>query len=317
MSDENINVNEKEEVKEAAPVEEQNYVQKIEAARADFYKGYKTSRTISNILMFVMVGGICGVMFLVLSNNKTMQIIGYVLAGVLLAGMIAFHIATRKQLPNKTKNYITVMTESLNQEMFNDNGYSEIKVDPEERLKMDDLVGDGIYSGASEVRSRNVVHGVYKNHHFLYAEAALVRPSTRKQQDPPLFVGRYVSVPNDMKFDGRFVFVYKNPKEPLDLPNAVEDLTVLEEKEDFVVYGPEGANYHNAINNKIVSQLNKIELGGHLLNMNIVFWGGHTAAYISYDDTIMSVPFDKPLDKEGFDKSFDDLLNCLIAITLE
>ena len=267
--------------------------------------------------MFVMVGGICGVMFLVLSNNKTMQIIGYVLAGVLLAGMIAFHIATRKQLPNKTKNYITVMTESLNQEMFNDNGYSEIKVDPEERLKMDDLVGDGIYSGASEVRSRNVVHGVYKNHHFLYAEAALVRPSTRKQQDPPLFVGRYVSVPNDMKFDGRFVFVYKNPKEPLDLPNAVEDLTVLEEKEDFVVYGPEGANYHNAINNKIVSQLNKIELGGHLLNMNIVFWGGHTAAYISYDDTIMSVPFDKPLDKEGFDKSFDDLLNCLIAITLE
>ena len=46
MSEENINVNENEEVKEAAPVENLNYVQKIEAARADFYKAYKSSRTI-------------------------------------------------------------------------------------------------------------------------------------------------------------------------------------------------------------------------------------------------------------------------------
>jgi len=317
MSEENINVNENEEVKEATPVENLNYVQKIEAARADFYKAYKSSRTVSNILMFVMVAGICGVMFLVLQNQKPLQIVGYVLAGVLLLGMIAFYFFTRKKLPNKTQNYIKVMVASINEEMFNDKGFSDIKADPEGKLKMDDLVGDGIYSGATEVRSRNVIHGVYKNHHFLYAEAALVRPSTRKQQVPPLFVGRYVSVPNDMKFDGRYVFVFKNPKEPLDIPNAVEDLAVLEEKDSFVAYGPEGTKYQDVINSKIIAQLNKLQIEGHLLNMNVVFWAGHTAAYISYDDAIMSVPFDKPLDKEGFDKSFNDLLNCLKAITME
>lgn len=317
MSEENINVNENEEVKEAAPAEELNYAQKIEAARADFFKTYKNSRTMSNILMFVMVIGVCGVMFLIFSQQKNLQIIGYIVAGVLLAGMIAFYIVTRKKLPNKTQEYIKIMAASINEEMFNDKDYSDIKTDPEEKLKMDDLAGDGIYSGANEVRSRNVIHGVYKKHHFLYAEAALVRPSTRKQQVPPLFVGRYVSVPNDMKFDGRFVLVYKNPKEPLDLPNAVEDLKVLEEKDNFVVYGPEGSNYHDALNNKIISQLNKLQIEGHLLNLNVVFWGGHTAAYLSYDDAIMSVPFDKPLDKEGFDKSFNDLLNCLKAITME
>ena len=317
MSEENINVNENEEVKEAVPAEELNYAQKIEAARADFFKTYKNSRTMSNILMFVMVIGVCGVMFLIFSQQKNLQIIGYIVAGVLLAGMIAFYIVTRKKLPNKTQEYIKIMAASINEEMFNDKDYSDIKADPEEKLKMDDLAGDGIYSGANEVRSRNVIHGVYKKHHFLYAEAALVRPSTRKQQVPPLFVGRYVSVPNDMKFDGRFVLVYKNPKEPLDLPNAVEDLKVLEEKDNFVVYGPEGSNYHDALNNKIISQLNKLQIEGHLLNLNVVFWGGHTAAYLSYDDAIMSVPFDKPLDKEGFDKSFNDLLNCLKAITME
>lgn len=321
MSDENIKVNENEEVKEEAPAQEvepqKSYDQEIEAARLDFHKAYKTSRTTSNILMFGMVIAICGIMFLVMSNSQVLKIIGYVLAGLIVVGMVVFYVFNRNRLPNKTKDYIKTLTTAVNRELFSDKGFDEIKVDPEERLKMDDLVGDGIYTGASEVRSRNVVHGTYKKHHFLYSEAALVRPSSRKQQNPPLFVGRYVSVPNDMKFDGRFVFVYKNPKEPLDLPNAVEDLVVLEEKEDFVVYGPEGANYHDVINNKTVSQLNKIEIGEHLLNLNVVFWGGHTAVYISYDDTIMSVPVDKPLDKAAFDKSFDDLLNCFKAITME
>ena len=124
-------------------------------------------------------------------------------------------------------------------------------------------------------------------------------------------------MPNDMKFDGRFVFVFKNPKEPLDLPNAVDDLKVLEEKEDFVVYGPEAANYHNIIKNNVISQLRKIEIGGHLLNINVAFWAGHTAVYLSYDDAIMSVPFDKPLDKAGFEKSFEDLLISFNAITEE
>ena len=358
MSDENINVNEKEEVKEEAPTEEVEqaeekapaqeeapneekptevqaeqepketaqikerenvsaYDKEIEDARLDFHKAYKSSRMISNILMFAVVIVMVGIMFLIMAKENYLKIIGYVLAGLAVVGMVIYYIFNRNRLPNKTKSYIKVLTNAVNREMFSDKDFADISIDAEERLKMDDLAGDGIYSGASEVRSRNVVHGTFKGHHFLYSEAALVRPYNRKQQTPPLFVGRYISVPNNMKFDGHFIFVYKNPKEPLDLPNAVEDLKVLEEKEDFVVYGPEGANYHQVINNKILSQLNRIKIEGHLLNLNVVFWGGHTAVYISYDDAIMSVPVEKPLDKAGFDKSFDDLLICFRAITEE
>ena len=182
---------------------------------------------------------------------------------------------------------------------------------------MDDLVGDGVYAEATGINSRNVVRGVYNGHHFLYAEAALTRPSTRKQQVPPLFVGRYISVPNQMKFVGHFIFNFKNPKQPLDLPNAIGDLKALEEKDDFVVYGPEGANYHDIIDNKIIAQFKKLQVEGHLLNVNVVFWGGHTAVYLSYDDAILSVPFDKPFDKDGFEKSLDDLVICLKAMSEE
>ena len=322
MLDENIKENEEVEVKEEAPTEEQpvneiSYDQVVESARKDLYKAYTVSRRISNILMFVVVGAIVGIMFLIINNNQVLKIVGYCLAGAFLIGMVLYYVLNRKRFPNKTKEYVALVSKTMNDEMFKNQEFAEINSNPEEKLALDDLVGDGIYNEATGVNSRNVVRGTYKKHHFLYAEAALTRPSTRKQQVPPLFVGRYVSVPNDLKFDGRYVVVIKNPKEPLDLPNAVSDLAVLEDKDDFMVYGPEGTNYRDAINNKVISQLKKLQIGGHLLNVNVVFWSGHSAAYVSYDDTIMSVPFDKPLDKAGFDQSFKDLLACFNALTEE
>ena len=324
MLDENIKENEQVEVQEEAPASEEeqqvitkSYDQVIEDARKALYKSYVTSRRISNILMFVVVAAIVGVMFMIISNNQVLKIVGYCLAGALLIGMILYYVLTRKNFPNKTKDYVALVSKTVNAELFKNQEFEEINSNPEEKLGLDDLIGDGVYAEATGVNSRNIVRGTYKGHHFLYAEAALTRPSTRKQQVPPLFVGKYVSLPNNYKFDGRFVVVMKNPKDPLDLPNAVSDLVSLEDKDDFVVYGVEGSNYHNAIDNKVISQLKKLQIGGHLLNVNIVFWSGHSAAYISYDDTIMSVPFDKPLDKAGFDQSFKDLLVCLNALTEE
>ena len=323
MLDENIKENEQVEAKEEVavaeeqPVVEKTYDRVIEDARKELYKSYTMSRRVSNILMFVVVAAIVGIMFLVINNNQVLKIVGYSLAGALLVGMILYYVLTRKNFPNKTKDYVTLVSKTVNAEIFKNQEFDEINSNPDEKLGLDDLIGDGVYQEATGVNSRNVVRGTYKKHHFLYAEAALTRPSTRKQQVPPLFVGKYISLPNDLKFDGRFVLVFKNPKDPLDLPNAVNDLAVLEDKDDFMVYGPEGSNYRDVINNKVVSQLKKLQIGGHLLNVNVVFWSGHSAAYISYDDTIMSVPFDKPLDKAGFDQSFKDILNCFNALTEE
>ena len=323
MLDENIKETEQVEAKEAEapvqeqPVEEKSYDQVVEDARKELYKSYTMSRRISNILMFVVVGAIVGIMFLVINNNQVLKIVGYSLAGALLIGMILYYVLNRKRFPNKTRDYVALVSKTMNDEMFKNQEFAEIKSNPDEKLALDDLIGDGVYAEATGINSRNVVRGTYKNHHFLYAEAALTRPSTRKQQVPPLFVGKYISVPNDLKFDGRFVVVVKNPKEPLDLPNAVSDLAVLVDKDEFMIYGPEGANIRDAINNKVISQLKKLEIGGHLLNINVVFWAGHSAAYVSYDDTSMSVPFDKPLDKAGFDQSFKDLLVCFNALTEE
>lgn len=316
MSDELIN--EKEDLKESQPAEEAKpYNIVIEDARKELHKSYTTSRRISNILMFVVLAAIVGIMFLIISNNQVLKIVGYCLAGALVVGMVVYYIINRKKLPNKIKDYVPFVMKTLNQQMFSRQGFNELKNDPEEKLAMDDLIGDAVYKDATGINSRNVIRGVYKGHHFLYAEAALTRPSSRKQQVPPLFVGRYISVPNQMKFDGRFIFAFKNPKSPVDLPNNIDDLVVLEDKEELTVYGLEGSNYHDIIDNKILSQLKKLQIEGHLLNVNAVFWGGHTAVYLSYDDPILTVPFEKEFDKAAFEQTIVDLDICLDAITEE
>ena len=321
MSDNNINEKdellENEQVEEKPAEEAKPYNVVIEDARQELFKSYSKSRKISNILMFVVVAAIVGIMFLIIADNQVLKIIGYCAAGALILGMVLYYILTRKNLPNKVKDYVPLVMKTLNDRMFSDSNFAEIKNNPEEKLAMDDLMGDGVYAEANNINSRNVVYGTYRKHHFQYAEAALLRPAVKRQQVPPLFVGRYLSVPNQMKFDGRFVFTFKNPKQPLDLPNGVNDLSALEDKEEFSVYGPEGANYHDVIDNKILSQFKKLNVEGHLLNVNVVFWAGHTAVYLSYDDSILSVPFDKPFDKDGFEKSLDDLLICLNAMTEE
>ena len=307
MSDENIN--------ETKPVEveEKSYDVVIEEARTTLFNSYKKSRTISNIIMFAVVAAICGIMFLIIQNNNVLKIVGYSLLGALLLGMILYYVLNHKRLPNRVKEYVPFVMKTLNEKTFSDDVFKGIEYS-DDKLQMDDLIGDGVYVEANGINSRNVVRGSYKEHHFLYAEAALLRPSTRKQQVPPLFVGKYISMPNQLKFDGHFIFCFKNPKQPLDLPNATSDLVVLEEKDDFMVYGPEGANYHDVINNKAISQLRNLQIDNHLLNVNVVFWGGHTAVYLSYDDAVLSVPFEKPFDKKGFEKTIDDIHICLDAM---
>ena len=280
----------------------------IEEARNQLFKSYKKTRTISNIVMFVIVAAIAGVMFLIIAGG-VLRIIGFVLAGLILAGMLVYYIVSKKTFPNRTKQYMEFVANTLRERMFRDKSFSDINCNLQDKMAIEDFAGDAIYKDASGINSRSVIHGKYKEHHFTYAEVALLRPSTRKQQVPPLFVGRYLTMPNDMSFDGRFVFVLKNEKEPLDLPNAVDDLVVLEEKPDFVVYGAEGADYHKVFKGAFLSTLRKIKIEKHLLNVNIVIWGGHSAAYISYDDTIMSFPFDKPFDYEGYEQSFNDFDN--------
>ena len=134
MSDNNIN--EKEELLENEQVEEKpaeeakTYDAIIEDARQELFKSYGKSRRISNILMFAVVVAIVGIMFLIISNNQVLKILGYSLAGVIIVGMILYYVLTRKNLPNKVQKYVPFVMKTLNDKMFTMPGFSKIESNP-------------------------------------------------------------------------------------------------------------------------------------------------------------------------------------------
>ena len=278
----------------------------VEEKRKDLFKAYVKQRRISNILMVAVLVAIVGVMFLIMNNNQILKIVGYCSAGALLLGMILYYVLSRKGFPNKTKDYMASVTQILRDRQFKDT-YENVSYNPEEKMVTTDFSGDGIYKEIAGTNSRNIVRMEYKGHHVLYGEVALLRPAQKRVQVPPLFVGKYISLPNELEFEGRFVIVYKNPKQPYDLPNDVDDLVALEEKEDLVVYGPEGADFRKVLGSNFVNDVRRFRLDNRLFNINIAVWAGHSAAYLSYDDAVMAIPFDKPFDYEGFEQSCKDV----------
>ena len=66
----------------------------------------------------------------------------------------------------------------------------------------------------------------------------------------------------------------------------------------------------------LIENLKSIECVGSLLNVNIVLWAGHTAVYLSYDDAIVAIPFDKAIQPESYHqlkKNITDVLEILLG----
>ena len=65
----------------------------------------------------------------------------------------------------------------------------------------------------------------------------------------------------------------------------------------------------------VVSNLLSLDCSGALLNVNIVVWAGHTAAYLSYDDSIVAIPLDKKLNSASYQqlkKNIFDILEIML-----
>ena len=291
------------------------YADRIEEKRADFFKAYKASRRNSNIATIVVLVIAVVSVILITSEPMVCKIIGWVLAGLAVAGMIAYYIVNHNKLPNKANDFIKEISYSINQRVFDDPKYSKVEYNPKEKMQISDIVSDNVYTNIEKIPSRNIVRGRFDNHGFLCSDIGLYEAGNKKSK-APLFVGKYVSMQNDLHFEGRYVLVSKAAN-PVDLPNSVSDLSVLSEDEKHVIYGPENGKFNEDLGREFLSRINHIEVKEYLLGLAIVIWAGHTAGYLSYGDEVMSIPFDKSFNlpaNEQFRSNLRELLEAFRKI---
>ena len=289
------------------------YDVEIENARLAFQKKFKASRRNSYIMMaVVLILAIVSVVFITM-NNQGLRIAGWIVISVTVVGMFTYYIVTRNIMPAATKKYITKVNSELNTRNFADSRFTEAKTDANEKLELSDPISDAIYKDMNNIASRNVINGKFEGRTFKVGDLGLYSGSGRARKS--CFVGKYISYPNDLHFESRYIITISSAT-PVDLPTDIDDLVKLVEEGGFVVYGKENSKPASDLGKAFMEKVRGIRAEKPLLNLNIVLWGGHCSAYASYEDNIMTLPFEKPFDKGPNEAYVHQLLEVLEAFQL-
>ncbi len=278
---------------------ETNFDEDIEKERSNIFVVYKKARTRNNIIMIAVVAVFAVSMILMLNFKPWGPIVGGVAIGVTTVFIIINYILTRNTFPNTTKKYIRYFMERSDNYIFDIENVHDQKLFYEKRYAISDSMMDRCYKDVVDCTSRNIVAGTYKEKPFECGELALYKAGAKRYQKAVLFVGKYLTVENKLHFEDRYIITIKGEKDT-DLPNDIEDLVVLHEQNRFTIYGKEGAKFEKDLGKDFIENLKSIECSGALLNVNVVVWAGRTAVYLSYDDSIIAIPFDKAIEPNSY-----------------
>ena len=291
----------------------EDYAVAIENARLAFQKKFKAGRRNSYIMMaLVLIIAIVSVVFITM-KAPGFKIAGWVLIGVAVVGMLTYYIVTRNTMPHATKEYIAVVNKELNTRNFADPRFTDARTDKDEKLELSDPISDAIYKDLNNIASRNVINGQFQGRSFMIGDMGLYSGSGRSRTSN--FVGKYISYPNDLHFESRYIITISGAT-PVDLPTDIDDLVKIVEEEGFVIYGKEGSKPASDLGKAFMEKVKNLKAEKPLLNLNLVIWGGHSSAYASYEDVIMTLPFEKPFDKTPNETYVRQLLAIMEAFQL-
>ena len=291
----------------------EDYAVTVENARLEFQKKFKAGRRNSYIVMGVILAVAVASVILISLKGMVWRIVGWSLVGAAVLGMIIYYIVNRNTLPNATKEYIALVNKCFNTRNFSDTKFSDVSTDAHEKLELADPISDRIYKDLTNIASRNVINGHFAHRTFKVGDMGLYSGAGKNRRS--LFVGKYVIYPNDLHFENRYILTIKGLS-AVDLPDDIDDLKILSEQEGVVIYGPEGAKFESDLGKDFLKAVKALAVEKHLLNLNLVVWGGRSSAYLSYDDVIMTLPFDKEFNKESNEQYAANLLSVLNAFEL-
>ena len=290
--------------------DEKPYNEIVEEERKAIMAQNKKSSIISTISMFVVVGlSVAGIILL-----NIVPILSYILMGVAIAALITVMVITKRIARPDVKGYVVKASTAINRFVFNGQAFTDVKSDPTDKLELQDVFSDGAFEGISRVASRNVVEGKYNGRSFKVCETAFFKPGEGKRREAPVFIGKYLSLTNDLHFEGRVVLIKKGEQDT-DLPDGLSDIVGIENDEKFFAYAPDEKTY-KALNKNFVKAIKEFPVKDHLLNLTVILWAGRTIAYASYDDPTITLPFYEAYQADTAVQYRDNLVELLNAAQL-
>ena len=278
---------------------EKPFYDEIDDERNALYKTYRNTTRLNNILLIVVAAVFIGSFFLI-TQDTWGQITGWVLIGVTIAGLVAYYLITRNKYPKASKNYFSRFWELSNQYLFNQDKFSDCQIDLREKYDLATVAADRVYKDIIDLASRNLLRGKYDGREFLFGELGVYKHGLRKRSREVVFVGRHITIENKLTIENRYIINIASEEKTYDLPDDIDDLVVLEQQGAFTLYGVEGADYKKELGNDVLSKFKSLSVAKPLLNINVALWSKKTFCYLSYDDSIVAIPFNDKIDSEAY-----------------
>lgn len=315
MSNENQNLSNQENIK---PIDIENvdifeinkainfdtFESDIESERQKVYANYKKAKLISNIMMGIVVAFIIAGIIMWTQNNDVLKVLGYVFLGLGVVTMLVFYVFNRNRTPGMIRKYMNLVSDKFNSYLYHDDKFEHASMNPNEKIDTATISADRCYVGVASCGSRNVVRGKFKDHPFIVGDVSCAGLNDKNKQ-VDLFVGKYLSFDNNYKFDGRIIInMCLKGEKVYDLPNDTFELEKLFHEDQITIWANPGLDYKSIVDDKFLSILKQIKVAEekHLVNLNIVIWGGHSAVYLSYDNSLMSFPFEHSFTKKPIEQ---------------
>ena len=306
-------------VEEVKPVEESKavdiakpstdskpYAEVVEEERNKVVSQNKLSSRLSTVSILVVLAlSITGIFLL-----QVVPVVSYVLMGVAVVSLITFSIVIKRIVKPDVQGYIVRASNAINEYVFADNRFQNMKYDPTDKLQLEDIANDGAFEGLVRVASRNVCEGTFEDRSFKVCETAFFKaPQGRRQV--PAFIGKYIALTNNLHFEGRVIIISKGETDA-DIPDGIADLVQLDANEKFFIYGP-NENALKEIDKKFIKAIKDIEVKGHFMNLTVILWAGRTIIYASYDDPTITLPFYEKYQEDTAVKYRENLVDILTA----
>lgn len=290
----------------------------IEEKRTALLASYKKSKLVSRIFMIGVVALVIAAIVVVPMDGMVFKILGYSLAGVALLAMVVFYFKTRNTIPGQSKEYMRETTQLINNLVFTSDDFTDLEVNPTKKITRIELAVDRIYKEGIDTGSRNAVRGKYKGKDFEVTELILYYASENKKTTRSVgFLGKYLTLANNLSFAGRYIFNYKTAEadKVVDQPNDTEDLEKIYDEDNLEVYGASKKDMNELFGTDFIKKIREFTIGTPLMNLSFVVWGGHTAIYLSYNDSVTTLPFEHPFEKESQESYQRDLIRALDLFT--
>lgn len=278
----------------------------LEEKKTVFWKEYSKYKRINNILLGASVAVIIADYIWLLPLN---QILGFVVIGVMLAGLLFYSSFMKKNISTKVSTYLKefyLLTSNYAFDHERRDGFSAVM---EEKLQLNDFVDAHILKDIIHSGSRNLVRYDYRSFQVKAADYVGYREINKKRT--PVFLGKLFVIKAGTSFPQRGMIYLKPAKEttvPNYGPDDVLDLHKLVDNEKMVVYASEENT--SFMTNQLLKVVGAMTPNAYLVDATFAFNGDILTIALSYSDELMAVPLKEafnPIPLETFKDNISDI----------